>query len=107
MADARALLPSVLIALGGWLLYLLAPVLTPILVGGLLAYLGNPAVNRLVRWHLPRPLAVVLVFVFFLLLLIALLLYLFPALQPRGAAFTARAPAYLDWLQHTASGRGR
>ena len=46
-ADAR-FLPFVLIALGGWLLYLLAPV-TPFLVGGLLAYLGNPAVNRLVR----------------------------------------------------------
>ena len=45
MADARALLPFVLIALGGWLLYLLAPVLTPFLVGGLLAYLGNPAVK--------------------------------------------------------------
>ena len=102
MVDARPLLTIVLIGLGGWLLYLLAPVLTPFLVGGLLAYLGNPAVNRLVRWHLPRPLAVVLVFVLFLLLLIALLLYLIPALQTQVAAFIAKAPAYLDWLQHTA-----
>lgn len=102
MADARPLLTIVLIGLGGWLLYLLAPMLTPFLVGGLLAYLGNPAVNRLERWHLPRPLAVVLVFVLFLLLLIALLLYLIPAVQTQVAAFTAKLPTYLDWLQHTA-----
>lgn len=102
MTDVRALLPFVLIALGGWLLYLLAPVLTPFLVGGLLAYLGNPAVNRLVRWHLPRSLAVVLVFALFLMLVAGLLVYIIPALQAQIVNFVANVPGYLDWLQHTA-----
>lgn len=102
MADARPLLTIVLVALGGWLLYLLAPVLTPFLVGGLLAYLGNPAVNRLVRWHLPRALAVTLVFVLFLLLVVGLLVYIIPLLQAQIVSFVANVPGYLDWLQHTA-----
>src|SRR3989344_6134293 len=102
MTDIRLIFQLALIAGCAWLVYLLAPVLTPFLVSGLLAYLGNPVVNRLVRWHLPRPLAVVLVFVLFLLLLIALLRYLMPASQTQIVNFVANVPGYLDWLQHTA-----
>ena len=102
MNDIRVLLPLALIALAGWLLYLLAPVLTPFLVSGLLAYLGNPVVSRLVRWHLPRPLAVSLVFLLFLLSLLVLLLYLIPAIQNQIMQFIDKMPVYLDWLQNTA-----
>ena len=102
MADLRPLLTLVLIALGGWLLYLLAPVLTPFLVGGLLAYLGNPAVNALTRWHLPRVLAVILVFVLFLMLVTALLVFIIPAVRVQIVNFSANLPGYLDWLQQTA-----
>ena len=102
MTDNRPIFQLALIALCAWLVYLLAPVLTPFLVSGLLAYLGNPAVKRLVRWHLPRPLAVVLVFLLFLLLVSALSLFLIPALQTQLTAFIAKLPSYLDWLQHKA-----
>ena len=101
MTDTRSVSQLVLFALGGWLIYLLAPILTPFLISGLLAYLGNPLVNRLVSWRIPRALAVALVFLLFLLLVTLLLLFLIPALQAQIISFTPKIPAYLDWLQHT------
>ena len=41
-------------ALTGWLLYLLAPVLTPFVAAGLLAYIGDPFADRLQRLRLPQ-----------------------------------------------------
>ncbi len=102
MTDTRPVMQLVLAAAAAWLVYLLAPILTPFLVSALLAYLGNPAVNRLARWHLPRPLAVVLVFLLFVTLLTLLLFFLIPALQAQVRNFIVRAPDYFDWLQHTA-----
>jgi predicted PurR-regulated permease PerM len=102
MTDTRVLFQLALIAGAAWLVYLLAPILTPFLISALLAYLGNPVVDRLARWHVPRPLAVALVFLLFLLLVIALLFFLIPALQAQITAFIAKAPAYFDWLQNNA-----
>ena len=102
MTDGRLLFQLALAAGAAWLVYLLAPILTPFLVSALLAYLGNPAVNRLARWHWPRPLAVVLVFLVFTLFVIVLLLFLIPALQAQITAFITKAPKYFDWLQHEA-----
>ena len=52
-----------IIALGAvlWLFVLLRPVLLPFVVGALLAYLSNPWVERLARWHIGRTLATVIV----------------------------------------------
>jgi predicted PurR-regulated permease PerM len=102
MADNRLLFQLVLVALAAWLVYLLAPILTPFLVSGLLAYLGNPAVSGLARLRVPRALAVALVFLVFVLLLALLLFILVPALQNQIRSFIAKAPLYFDWLQHTA-----
>ena len=101
MTDTRPVLQLALIALGGWLIYLLAPILTPFLVSGLLAYLGNPVVSRLERWHLPRVLAVALVFLLFVVIIVVLLLFLIPVLQNQIIRFTGKIPVYLDWLQQT------
>jgi predicted PurR-regulated permease PerM len=102
VTDNRPVFTLALAALGGWLIYLLTPILTPFLVSGLLAYIGNPAVSRLARWRVPRVLAVAAVFLLFLLIVIVLLFFLIPALQAQIASFTAKVPGYLDWLQHTA-----
>lgn len=102
MTDTRLIVQLALMAAGAWLVYLLAPILTPFLVSGLLAYLGNPVVDRLQRWHIPRPLAVTLVFLLFILLIKAALFFLIPALQAQIVAFIAKAPSYFDWLQDTA-----
>ena len=47
MSDAQKWLVLISVLLGVWVLYLLAPVLTPFLIGAFLAYLGDPAVDRL------------------------------------------------------------
>ena len=46
------------VALAGWLLYLLAPILTPFVASALLAYVGDPLADRLQRLKLPRTVAV-------------------------------------------------
>ncbi len=102
MTDTRLLFQLVLAAGAAWLVYLLAPILTPFLASALLAYLGNPAVNRLARWRWPRPLAVAAVFLLFLLLVMALLFFLIPVLQAQITSFIVKAPAYFDWLQNNA-----
>lgn len=77
-------------AIAGLLLYLLAPVLTPFIAAGLLAYIGDPLADRLQRWGLPRTLAVVAVFLLTFLLLGALVLLVFPLIQQQvSALFTA------------------
>lgn len=64
------LLGLALLALGGWLLVVLRPLLVALLIAALLAYLLNPLVARLARrLRGNRPLAVVLVFVLGLALL--------------------------------------
>ena len=50
------------IALIGWLLFLLAPILTPFVASALLAYVGDPFADRLQKLRFPRTLAVVAVF---------------------------------------------
>ncbi|MDZ7770710.1 MAG: AI-2E family transporter [Woeseiaceae bacterium] len=69
------------LVLTGWLLYLLAPVLTPFVASALLAYIGDPFADRLQRWRLPRTIAVVCVFVLTLLSVGLLVLLVLPLLQ--------------------------
>ena len=47
MTDVHRIWLLVSAALAGWLVYLLSPILTPFLVSALLAYLGDPLVDRL------------------------------------------------------------
>ncbi len=78
------------VALAGGLFYLLAPVLTPFIAAGLLAYMGDPLADRLQKLKLPRTLAVVVVFVSTFLLLALLLLLIGPLVKTQiGALFQA------------------
>jgi predicted PurR-regulated permease PerM len=86
---------------GGLLLYWLSPILFPFLVAALLAYLGDPLVDRLER-KMPRTLAVTIVFVCLLLVMAALLVVLLPALQQQVVALIKGLPRYIDWLQANA-----
>ncbi|MGH8439657.1 MAG: AI-2E family transporter [Pseudomonas sp.] len=84
------------------LLYWLHPILSPFLVGILLAYLADPLVDRLERAGLSRTWGVVLVFTLFTLLLTLLLLVLVPMLAKQLVRLYELAPQMLDWLQHDA-----
>ena len=82
------------------LLYWLAPVLTPFMAAAVLAYIGDPLVDRLEAWRLPRTLGVVLVFVVLTCLGIALLLILIPMVEQQILLMATKLPGYIDWLTH-------
>lgn len=86
----------------GFLLYLLAPVLTPFLIAAALAYIGDPLVDRLEAWGLSRTLSVVSVFFLLTLAGLTVLLVLVPMVQRQVVILTANLPAYIDWVQHQA-----
>lgn len=94
-------LAGLIVLLGvGWVLYLLAPILTPFVASGLLAYLGDPLVDRLERLKLPRTLAVLVVFVFIFVLIGALTLLIVPLVRTQSAALMLQVPSYVDWFEH-------
>ncbi len=80
------------IALTGWLLWLLAPILTPFVAAALLAYIGDPLADRLQRLRFPRTIAVVSVFVLTFLALGLLVLLVFPLIQTQVSALLAALP---------------
>lgn len=81
------------------LLYLLKPILTPFLVAGIFAYLGDPLVERLVRLKLPRTLVVALVFVFIMAIVTLAIVLLIPQLNHQLELFIDRLPQFLVWIQ--------
>ena len=87
------------IAVLGVLLYLLSPILTPFVAAAILAYICDPLVRRLVRFKLPRTLAVLLVMLGLLLFSVLLLLILLPLLEKELGHMSARLPAFIDTLR--------
>lgn len=102
MTDSNRWLWIAGLAVFGWLLYLLMPILSPFLIGVLLAYLGDPLVDRLERRNLSRTTGVVLVFALLGLILLLMLLVLVPMLGRQLARLYQMAPEALDWLQGSA-----
>lgn len=102
MTDLQKWLLFGVIAGAGILLYLLAPILGPFLVAALLAYLGDPMVDRLEARRFPRTLAVVAVFAVIFLSLLLVLLFLVPSLQDQVIRLVRKVPVFLDWLQQVA-----
>ena len=82
----------VAIALTGWLFYLLAPVLTPFIAAGLLAYMGDPLADRLQKLKIPRTLAVVIVFLSTFLFLALLILLVGPLIKTQISALFQALP---------------
>jgi len=99
MTDAQKWLLLAGLALSGWILYLLAPVFAPFLVGALLAYLGDPFTDRLENLRLSRTLAVIIVFAVMSLAGLILLLILIPLLQEQLVTLLDRLPRLLSWIQ--------
>ena len=99
MSDAHRiwLLASMLFA--GWLVYLLSPILTPFLISALLAYLGDPLVDRLEARRLKRTPAVAVVFIVLFLLLTLLLLLLVPRVEAQVSQLIVKLPGYIEWVR--------
>jgi len=106
-ADSRNWLILTTLAAGGWLIYLLAPVITPFAISAVLAYFGDPLVDRLERariwkWELGRTLAVSIVFVLLLSLLTVVLLIIVPLLLEQTRLLIQRLPEWIEWFSATA-----
>lgn len=92
----------VIIAVIGYLLYLLQPILTPFVAAAILAYICDPWVSKLCAlklprgWKLPRTLATLLVMVALFGLLALLILIMLPLLQKEFSLFITQLPALLD-----------
>lgn len=99
LTDSQKWLWFAVLGATGWLLWLLAPVLTPFLAGALLAYLGDPLVDRLEERRLSRTLSVAVVFSVMLLAGLALLLVLLPLLQRQVVVLIERVPVAVHWIQ--------
>lgn len=97
--ESRIRFWMILAALSVGLLYLLAPVLTPFLFSALLAYLGDPLIDRLEARKLSRSLAVTLVFCAIIFSLLLLLLLLIPISAHQFKGLLQRLPGYIEWLQ--------
>ena len=105
--DSRNWLMLALLAAGGWLVYLLAPVITPFAISAALAYLGDPLVDRLEkfsikRWKVGRTLAVSIVFVLMLSLLTIVLLIIIPMLVEQIRLLIHLFPRWIEWFSSTA-----
>jgi len=106
MTESRSWLLLALLVAGGWLVYLLAPVITPFAISAVLAYFGDPVVDRLERvsvwrWKVGRTVAVVIVFMLMLAFLTVILLILIPLLADQVRLLVERFPQWVDWFSGT------
>lgn len=88
---------SILMVVGFW--YTLNPILMPFVVGILLAYLGDPLVDKLEEFQLNRTLAVTCVFVVLFTIVSIILLLVVPALARQLDSFILRLPQTLIFIQ--------
>jgi predicted PurR-regulated permease PerM len=102
MSNAQRWQWLVIVAVIGCLVWLLSPILMPFALAAVFAYLGDPLVDRLERWHLPRGLAASIVFFVMLLIVALALLLLVPLIQRQVAHLIAALPAYATWFTQTA-----
>ncbi len=86
-------------AISGVLLYMLAPVLTPFIAAGLLAYIGDPLADRLQRLRMPRTIAVVIVFLLTFLFLGLLVLLVGPLIRQQIGALFSALPAITSQIE--------
>ncbi len=77
-----------------WVIGFLQPVLMPLAVAGIFAYLLDPIVSFLMRRRIPRIWAVLMVFATFTLGIAMLGLWVIPAIIHQGGEFAMRVPFY-------------
>ena len=78
---------------------LLRGILLPFLVGMAMAYLLDPAADRLQRWGLGRTLATLVITASFTIVLLAALLLVLPPLAGQAAELASNLPGYLERLR--------
>lgn len=98
LTDSQKWMILTVIFLAGVLFYLLGPVLTPFIIGALLAYLGDPIADRLETKGLSRALAVVIVFSAMTIFVVLLMFVLIPILNKQIISLIKTVPQYVQWV---------
>ena len=84
---------------------ILQPILTPVAAAGILAYLLNPLVEKLVAWKMPRRRAVALVFLPVLLSFVLIGFLIIPQIYNQSVNFAKNVPEYVtkgrEMIDHT------
>ena len=107
MTDSQKWFVLALTAFGGWLVYLLSPVLMPFVFAAILAYLGDPLTDKLETYRLSRTQSVIVVFLAMALVLTLVLLLLIPQLESQISNAINSLPGFaekvngavLPWLE--------
>ena len=95
----KILLGLVGLILFGLIVYWLKPILTPFVLGFLLAYLGRPGVAWLQHIGLGQTLSALLILLLLLLSLVVVFLLLIPLAQMQFAWLATHLPDLIQWLQ--------
>ena len=85
----------------GALIWVMTPVLTPFVASALLAWLGDPVVDRLQKRGMSRNRAVGLVFTLMVLAVIVLVVILVPVIQSQVLVLAKSVPVYMEWVVRT------
>lgn len=83
----------------GWLMHVLSPVLWPLAIGGILAYLLDPVVDYFERKKIPRGRAIILVFILCALALSAFFASIIPRVVRESGRLISEVPEYSRQLQ--------
>ncbi|HEX5126039.1 MAG TPA: AI-2E family transporter, partial [Rhodocyclaceae bacterium] len=95
------LIPWLLIAIAfGVLLYALSDILTPFLLGAVLAYLCNPFVIALEKRRLPRPWGSLLTMALLASIILLVVLLIVPLLWREARLLVGRLPQTIDAIQN-------
>ncbi len=96
MTDSQRWLTLALVVFVGWVIYLLAPILTPFVVSAVFAYLGDPVTDRLEERGLSRTGAVIVVFSLLTLGAAIVLLILIPMLVEQIGRLAQQLPGMVS-----------
>ncbi len=99
ISDAQKWFLLAVLVVSGYLIYLLAPILTPFMISALLAYLGDPVTDGLEAKKLSRTLAVVIVFFIMFIILMVILFIIFPLLEEQLSGLLQRIPEIFNYIQ--------
>ena len=99
---SQRLFMLLIVIVAGFLLYLLGPILSPFLVGALLAYLTDPVADRLELAGASRTSAVVIVFVILTTIVTLLVLLFIPKLSHQIQVMIKQVPAVIALFEEKA-----
>jgi predicted PurR-regulated permease PerM len=86
-----------------FLIYLLSPILTPFLLAAILAYMGDPLVDRFEANKVPRTIGVLMVMALLIGLVVLILVILVPLFEEQAATLMQNLPQYLEALRERLS----